>query len=174
MSETPPGTAGESPVNEGAGAPNDRYAIHLAKTAIREGYNSGDVPRVLSAYADGYQEMAEGLPSFGGAEARTVLQARLTALFADYDVRLVPLTAAILLWEETAFSYGWHESTVRARSGGEAHLRRTRYAELWRKDSDGAWRIHFSIDNLDQPSVLLGEMLGGAALRCHRAVGSGE
>ena len=148
-------------MSEGTGPLDERYSIHLAKTEVREGYDSGDSGRILAVYAERFQEMADGLPSFGGAEAKTVLKARLQALFAAYEVRLVPLTAEILLWDGAALSYGWHEMTLRPKSGEGSELRRTRYVELWRKDNDGAWRIHFFIDNLDHASVLLGEMLDG-------------
>lgn len=38
----------------------DEYAISVAKTEYREGYNTGDLERVLSVVADSFSNMSEG------------------------------------------------------------------------------------------------------------------
>src|SRR3974390_733074 len=43
---------------------DDVYAINLAKTILREGYNEGDPERVLSVYDDTFADMSFGMPSF--------------------------------------------------------------------------------------------------------------
>jgi hypothetical protein len=59
---------------------NDIYAVNAAKTELREGYNTADVDRILSVFADAFTDMSDNLPSFrssSGPNAKTVLRARL-------------------------------------------------------------------------------------------------
>lgn len=138
---------------------DDRYAINLAKTEIRLGYHSSDPERILAVYAEGVGDMSDGMPSFSGAEARSVLRARLAALFTRYTVRFVPIAIEILLFGDDAVDYGWHELTLTPRSDGPPVIRRSRYMELWKKGVDGQWRIALLIDNQDQQPVFADQMI---------------
>ena len=43
---------------------DDTYLINVAKTEFREGYNRGDVDRILSVFdEEGFTDMSEGVPS---------------------------------------------------------------------------------------------------------------
>src|SRR6059058_284625 len=55
----------------------DEYGISVAKTEYREGYNTGDVERILSVFADSFTNMSEGEPSFYGDEAKQALRQQL-------------------------------------------------------------------------------------------------
>ena len=133
---------------------DDIYAINLAKTEFREAYNTGDVQRLLSVYADAFTDMSVGVASFFGAEARQVLQSRLAKLFARYHVTLVVSIIDIRVLGTTAYDYGWHETTLTAEGGGEPIKTRQRYFELWKKDTNGRWRIALYIDNMDLPPAM--------------------
>src|SRR5437763_1777919 len=65
----------------------DEYAISVAKTEYREGYNTADVERILSVFADSFTNMSEGEPSFYGDEAKQALRQQLSNLFSEYQVR---------------------------------------------------------------------------------------
>ncbi len=138
---------------------DDRYAIHAAKTEIREGYDTGDVERIASIYAEGFGYLAHGLPSFSGAESKAVLRELLTALFAANEVSLVPIIIEVFLFGTSALEYGWHELTLRPRTGGPLTVLRTRYVELWRKEGGDAWRIALFLDNVDHEPVLVESMI---------------
>ena len=88
---------------------DDAYAIRLAKTELRDGYNTGDVNRVLSVYADAYSDMSAGLASFYGVEAKAVLKHRLTKLFARYRAQLAVTIISIGIQSGLAFDWGWHK-----------------------------------------------------------------
>ena len=137
---------------------DDRYAINLGKTEIRDGYRTGDVERILNQYADGFGDFSHGFPSFGGAESKAVLRERLMALFARYRVTLAPVAIDVLLFGATALNFGWHELTFTPHTGEPAFLQRSRYLELWSKQADNLWRIVLFQDNEDQPPRLMEEM----------------
>ena len=133
---------------------NDTYAINVAKSHYREGFNTGDVERVLSAFASEFTDMSDGRPNRYGADAATKLRGYLSALFARYHAKLNVIIIAIDVLGNTAYDYGWHELTLTPRDGGEAIHRRTRYLELWSKQVDGDWRIANYMDNTDLPDTL--------------------
>ena len=99
---------------------DDTYQIDLAKTEFREAYNRGDVDRLLSVFKeDGFTDMSEGRPSLYGEEAREGLRERSTELFAQYSVGLTVIMIAAAVFGDTAYDFGWHEFTLRPKSGGE-------------------------------------------------------
>jgi ketosteroid isomerase-like protein len=142
---------------------NDIYAINAAKTELREGYNTADVDRILSVFADAFTDMSDHLPSFrrsSGPNAKTVLRARLEKLFREYKVELIPTVIEIKVAGELAIEHGWHQMKLFPKLGGETELRRTRYVEIWSRDPQLAWRIVLFIDNRDQePELMEGVLL---------------
>jgi ketosteroid isomerase-like protein len=130
---------------------DDRYAIRLAKTKLREAYNNGNVNGVLSVYGDGYSDMSTGLASFYGAEARAVLKHRMTELFARYDAHLAVTIISIRVHGLWAFDWGWHKLTLTPKQGGRSITTRTRYLEIWQKGADEKWKIAIFFDNVDVP-----------------------
>ena len=141
---------------------DDIYAINAAKTELREGYNSADVNRILSVFADAFTDMSDNLPTFrssSGPNAKTVLRARLEKLFHEYKVELTPTVIEIKVAGELAVEHGWHQMKLFPKLGGEAELRRTRYVEVWSRDPQLAWRIVLFIDNRDQEPELMEKVL---------------
>lgn len=130
---------------------DDAYSIRLAKTELREAYNKGDVDRVLGVFGDGFSDMSSGLASFYGPEARAVLKHRLTKLFARYRVQLAVTIISIRAQGPLAFDWGWHRLTLTPKKGGRPRTSRTRYLEIWQKDTNGRWKIAIFFDNVDVP-----------------------
>jgi len=133
---------------------DDTYAINVAKTEYREGFNTGDAERVVSVFAPEFTDNSDGRPSRYGKDAPAKLRRYLEDLFADNKTHLNIVIAAIVLAGDLAYDYGWHELTITPRNGGEPRLVRKRYLELWRKQKNGEWRIIRYIDNDDLPDVV--------------------
>jgi ketosteroid isomerase-like protein len=127
------------------------YAIRLGKTKLRDAYTTGDVDAALSVYADAYSDMSVGLASFYGTEGRAVLKHRLKQLFADYTAQLAVTIISIRVTGDWAFDWGWHHLTLTPKGGGMPVTTRTRYLEIWQKNSEGQWRIAIFVDNVDVP-----------------------
>ena len=133
---------------------DDVYAINLAKTILREGYNEGDPERILSVYDDAFADMSYGMPSFYYSDAKEVFRARLNRLFSDYKVSMNVLIIDVVLNGDRAFDWGWHILNLTAKGDGAGLQVRTRYFETWRQDAKRGWLITSFIDNLDQPPRL--------------------
>jgi uncharacterized protein (TIGR02246 family) len=130
---------------------DDVHAIRLAKTQLRDAYNTGDVDRLLAIFADGYSDMSVGQPSFYGAEAKAVLRHRARRLFARYRAKLAVTIISIRVQGPLAFDWGWHKLTLTLKKSGRSITTRNRYLEIWQKEADGKWRIAIFLDNLDHP-----------------------
>ena len=87
--------------------------------------------------------------------AKTVLRTRLDNLFRNYQVELAPTIMDIAIAGDLAAAYGWHVLTLRSKAAGPPEVKRTRYAEIWQRDSNLAWHIIFLIDNADQKPELV-------------------
>ena len=137
---------------------DDIYKINIAKTEFREGYNTGDVDRLLAVFAgEGFTSMLEGGPSQFGGRARSSLRKETAELFDGYSVQMSVIIIDIVVQGDTGYDYGWHEFTLKPKNGGEPIRKRQRYFELWSKDSSGDWKIAFHINNQD-----VREELGGS------------
>lgn len=129
---------------------DDIYAINIAKTEFREGYNTGDIDRVANVFkATGFTDMSEGEPSKYGAEAGAVLRKRLTELFSAYSVKMTPIIIDIVVTGNSAYDYGWHEFVLTPKLGDESVRKRQRYFELWNRNANGEWKIAMYFTNSD-------------------------
>ncbi len=133
---------------------DDVYAINVAKTELREAYNTGDIKRLLAVLGEDLIDYSDGRRSGYGEGAKNGWRAYLCSLFEKYQVQLVPIIIEIKVMGEVALDYGWHELTLTPKGGGEPICSRTRYFDLWRKDKAGNWKLAMFIDNTDVPDEL--------------------
>ena len=133
---------------------DDVYAINVAKSRYRDGYNSADVERVVSVFAPQFTDMSDGRPNQYRDDAPLKLRRYLAELFRDYEAKLIVIINAISVIGNTAVDYGWHELTLIPRNGGAPIYRRTRYLEVRAKQPDGEWRISKYMDNADLPDTV--------------------
>jgi hypothetical protein len=129
---------------------DDRYAINLAKSRFREGFNRSDEEMVLSIYDCAFADMSFGLPSFFDSDAKDVLRARLRRLFHEYTTEMAVLIIDIVLNGDKALDWGWHILKLTDKRNSSQQTIRTRYFETWRRDAERGWIITSFIDNLDE------------------------
>jgi ketosteroid isomerase-like protein len=136
--------------------PDEIYLIYKAKTEFREGYNDGNIEQVLSVFDAKMIEMSQDeLTGFAEGGLRK-LRARLTALFAEYHVKMVPIIIDVVVKGDFAYDFGWHEAILTPKLGGPPILQRFRYLEHWKKNPAGEWRIAFLVTNEDQKEAFNG------------------
>jgi ketosteroid isomerase-like protein len=133
------------------------YAINVAKTEFRDGYNACDVDRVLAVIdSGGFSDKSEGEPSKQGLAAVSALRARLVRLFAEYSVKMTPIIVDVVVKGNLALGHGWHEFLLTPKLGGEPIRKRQRYFEQWSKGVDGSWKIAMLFTNSDVKDELNG------------------
>jgi ketosteroid isomerase-like protein len=138
---------------------DDVYAINIARTEMREGYNTGDIDRIMSAFASGFTDWSDAMPCFYGRQAAEVLRARLAKLFRDYEVSLELVIIAVWVYGNIAIDTGWKNFKFKSNSTKEAKEESRRYFALWERNSDQRWQIVRYIDNLDVPPRLATDVL---------------
>jgi uncharacterized protein (TIGR02246 family) len=144
---------------------NDEYAISVAKTEFREAWNAGDVQRLLNVFSPEFTDWTAAQPSFYGAEGPVALRWRMQRLFEEYETRLDVVVIAVVVRDDTAWDYGWHNIHLRRRAGGRETKSRERYFELWRRQPDGSWKIALFMSNADVASTMLPEEATSAEAR---------
>jgi ketosteroid isomerase-like protein len=138
---------------------DDIYAINLAKSIFREGFNQADVEQVLSIYDDGYADLSFGLPSFYSTDANDVQRARLKRLFEQFTADMSVMIIDIVVNGDKALDWGWHHLVLTNKQTSEKLVVRTRYFETWRRDAERGWLVSSFIDNLDEQPRLPEEVI---------------
>jgi len=128
---------------------DDLYAINVAKSEFREGFNLGDVSRVLAIADPDLVSFSDGQPSEFGASGLSALKGRLSDLFERFAAKLSVIVIEIRLQGDVAYDYGWHDLTLKPKDGGEPIHRRDRYVDIWRRNREGAWKLWMYMDNQD-------------------------
>lgn len=135
---------------------DDCYAINLAKTEIREAYNSGDVDRLLSVFNPSLTNWCDGIPGKYGLEGSQALRQQASELFDKFHVKVSIIVVQIVFPGDMAYDRGYHEFTLTPKQGGDAIRRRERYFEIWHRSPSGEWKIDFYVTNQDVREELNG------------------
>ena len=125
------------------------YAINVAKTEFREGFNLGDAARILAITDPDLVNFSSEQPSGFGKSGLDHLAIRLQSLFEQFAVELAVIVVEIRIQGDVAYDYGWHDLTLTPKNGGAPIHRRDRYVDIWRKSNEGNWRLWMYMDNQD-------------------------
>jgi ketosteroid isomerase-like protein len=125
------------------------YAINVAKTEFREGFNLGDVARTLATADPDLVNFSSEQPSGFGKSGLDHLAIRLQSLFEQFAVKLAVIVVEIRIQGDVAYDYGWHNLTLTPKNGGAPIHRRDRYVDIWRKNPEGNWKLWMYMDNQD-------------------------
>src|ERR1700740_3802264 len=74
---------------------DDGYALNLAKTEIREGYNTADPDRLLAVADEGLIDFSDHRQTGYSQCEKEALRTTLQNLFSKYHARLVPIIIEI-------------------------------------------------------------------------------
>ena len=128
----------------------DKLAIEQAKSSYRDGYNAGDIEKILSVFMPAFTDFSDRQPGFYGSEAPSALKKRLQELFSHYSVSLTVSIINVVVQGERATDYGWHQWRLTPKGGGPAIYSKQRYVTQWVK-ADGGWKIWLIITNREEP-----------------------
>jgi ketosteroid isomerase-like protein len=128
---------------------DDLYAINVAKSEFREGFNLGDTSRVLAIADPDLVNFSDGQPSEFGESGLDSLRIRLANLFGRFTAKLAIIVIEIRLRGDVAYDYGWHDLTLTPKDVGQPIHRRDRYVDIWRKNKEGNWKLWMYMDNQD-------------------------
>lgn len=142
---------------------DELYAINAVKSEFRDSFNLGDVSKFLTIADPDLVSFSDGAPSEFGKTGLDALKTRLASLFERFSAKLVVIVIEIRLQGDVAYDYGWHDLTLTPKDGGGQIHRRNRYVDIWRKKSDGKWKLWMYIDNQDVADAFRERELSRAA-----------
>jgi len=133
----------------------DEEKIRRAVDEFIEAYRAGDLQRAGAIFADDLVDMSAGGPTRTGATAKEHFLARVAKVHAKFKPSLAINIAEICVDGDFAYQRGDLVVTREPKNGGPISYVRQRYLEIWRRESDGNWRICVEMDNSADPAVLL-------------------
>jgi len=69
----------------------------------------------------------------------------------EFAAKLAAIVFEIRLKGDIACSHGIHDLTLTPKDGGAPIYRKNRYMDVWRKNSEGSWKLLMYVDNQDVP-----------------------
>jgi uncharacterized protein (TIGR02246 family) len=107
-------------------------------------YNSGDIDNWISLWTDDGIQMPPGSPpALGKEEIRKRNKAVLLRFTFDLRITNDEIGAA----DEWAFARGTYNATLTAKEGGKRTRVDGKYLTIFKRQSDGSWKIHRDIFN---------------------------
>jgi uncharacterized protein (TIGR02246 family) len=130
--------AGESPAAEAESA-RARRAIDEGNALAVRAWAKGDAELILSVFADDSFELRpDGSVVRGKAKILELMKASMKRL--GPGVELTVKTTGVWLDGGTAYETG--KSVYRYTSEGQPKTFETLYVSIWKKQRDGAWKLH--------------------------------
>lgn len=136
---------------------DDVYAINVARTSIRDGYNTGDVNLITSVLDPGLVNFTDQQQNMFGANGIETLRRRAQKMFAQYRVMYTVIIIEIRVIGDVALEYGWQTLEFEPRDGGATWQKRERYMDVWQRRSEG-WKLITHCTNADVPDTLTAEI----------------
>ena len=148
---------------------DDLYAVNVAKTEFREGFNLGDAARILAIADPQLVSFSDGQPSEFGESGLEALEVRLKNLFKRFTASLAVIVNEVRIEGDVAYDYGLHDLTLTPKDGGQPIHRKNRYVDIWRRNKEHHWKLWMYIDNRDVPDSFRPGEIGSAQ---HEATGA--
>lgn len=113
-------------------------------TRYSSAYNSGDIDSWIALWADNGVQMPPGFPPvLGKEEIRKRNQAVLDRF--TFDLRIT--NEEIGVADDWAFARGTYKATLTPKHGGERTHVDGKYLTIFKRQSDGSWKIYRDIFN---------------------------
>ena len=110
-----------------------------------DGYNDGDVARMMDVFSIDFTDEIQGTP--GELDKARVTQA-FRALFAKYHTQIDGVTDELRASGDMAFDRGHYTLTLTPKEGGATITQQGRFLEVWKREG-GTWRVQHIVDMHD-------------------------
>lgn len=127
----------------------DEAAIRAANQRYIELHPTADVAKLIEVYDAEAMLLPPGESPIVGIDA---IRKYWTSFFDGWTVeRATSELDEIIVSGNLAFGHGRYVETMRRKVGGPAVVERGKFSGLWRKGTDGRWRIFRDMYNADAP-----------------------
>ena len=127
----------------------ERAAIQTVDSQMVSALNGRDLERWLSFLADDASMLPPNAPAVTGKSAIRTLLSELMAI-PNFEVAHHPGTVEISRSGDLAYVHYSYELTIKA-SAGEAVMQRGKDVSVFKKQSDGSWKLLIDMWSSDEP-----------------------
>lgn len=128
----------------------DQKVILDGEAAWMADWNSHDVERILSHYADDAIFMEQGIPAMKGKDAfRKGLGAYMRDM--NFAITFTPTRVEVSRGGDLAYSYGTNAVTFTNPKTKKPVTSLGKYVVVYKKQADGTWKAILDIPNSDAP-----------------------
>ncbi len=126
----------------------DRTAVLEASRGITSALNNGDVDGIMDVLTADHITMAPNEPVF---KDMTILRNWHESRYALYDVEITLTSQEIILSGDWAYQCHVSSSNAKPKQGGDVITDKAKGIWIWKRQSDGSWKLARSIWNSDNP-----------------------
>jgi uncharacterized protein (TIGR02246 family) len=129
----------------------DQKAIAELETAFVADWSSKDLEKILRYYADDAIVMEPNMPAMKGKEA---IRSGVKQFLADrnFSLNWSPTAVEPSKSGDLAYVYGTWTATVTDPKSKKPITDKGKYASIYRKQTDGSWKVTLDINNSDLPA----------------------
>lgn len=128
---------------------SDRAAIEQILRQWDAGVNAEDPDALLALYSDDPVMMPPDTPA---REGKGSIRDFLAEFFAQGKLQVTDRAVAIEIEGDLAFAHGTYELTITPEGGGSAQEQAGKWAAVFHRQPDGAWKAVRNIWNADTPA----------------------
>ena len=125
----------------------DLAAVNALRGKFRAAFNSNDAGALAALYADDAIVM---LPNQPAVEGRPAIQSLYEAMFKANAVKIAITPLETQLAGDWAYDRGNATTTITPKSGKPME-RSNKYLTIYKRQSDGSWKIYRDISNSNEP-----------------------
>ena len=118
-----------------------------------EAYSTSETPldTIFASFADDARVLAPGIPMADGWEASREVFAKLEAL-PGYSLKYTPAIAHVGGAADLGYTIGTYHMTLPGSDGSISEFD-GKYLTIWKRQSDGNWKVAVDVFNADGPPV---------------------
>ena len=127
----------------------DEAAIRQADMAFSTAAQAKNVDAAVAFYADDVAAMAPNESLKAGRDSARKMWADMVAM-PGFSISWQPTKVDVARSGDLGYTIGTYELTMNG-PDGKPMVDRGKYAEVWRKQTDGSWKVVVDIFNTDTP-----------------------
>ena len=127
----------------------DEAAIASFNERYLKAINDGDIATLSSLTTEDHIMLAPGRPPIVGKQANDAANGRA---FQQFKIDEAWLPVETVVAGEWAYQRGTFTVAATPKTGGDAHTTRGNFLRIYRRQSDGSWRMIRDMFNADRPA----------------------
>jgi uncharacterized protein (TIGR02246 family) len=126
----------------------DLVAIRKIIDEYRDGYNTGNLSKVMNLWTEDGVVMPSGEPYVIGKEA---IEDWKGVYFKQYNFNLQSISDEVQIGGDWAFNRGTYRMVMTPRNGGAPVSETGKFIQIFRREPDGSWKIARDMGNTSEP-----------------------